>query len=177
MGASHGVATMDTFNHLLNWKLKAGSHLFPGPDGGTCINEAALVAAGFEYKPIPAVSDMPECFSRPICKYAMWLNDTVGDTRRQHLLPYVTRLACVDDPQVERRRAAYIWRRTWFYFGLIPFERALEVLDGALAIGRQADPFPAGEVQARLEAVRGKATKRHRVSPLSAKQAAAMMAH
>ena len=177
MGASHGVATMDTFNHLLNWKLKAGSHLFPGPDGGTCINEAALVAAGFEYKPIRAVSDMPECFSRPICKYAMWLNDTVGDTRRQRLLPYVTRLACAGDPQVERRRAAYIWRRTWFYLGLIPFERALKVLDGALAIGRQADSLPGGEVQARLEAVRGKATKRHRVSPLSAKQAAAMMAH
>lgn len=60
-------------------------------------------------------------------------------TRRQRLLPYVTRLACAGDPQVERRRAAYIWRRTWFYLGLIPFERALRVLDGALATGRQAD--------------------------------------
>ena len=38
---------MDGFDHILNWKLKAGSHQFPGPDGGTCINEAALVAAGF----------------------------------------------------------------------------------------------------------------------------------
>jgi hypothetical protein len=42
---------MHTFDHVLNWTLKRGSHLFPGPDGGTCINEAALVAAGFEYKP------------------------------------------------------------------------------------------------------------------------------
>jgi hypothetical protein len=43
---------MDAFDHILNWKLKAGSHRFPGPDGGTCINEAALVATGFEYEPI-----------------------------------------------------------------------------------------------------------------------------
>ena len=33
---------MDDFDHILNWKLKAGSHQFPGKDGGTCINEAAL---------------------------------------------------------------------------------------------------------------------------------------
>ena len=37
---------MDGFDHILNWKLKVGSHRFPGKDGGTCINEAALVAAG-----------------------------------------------------------------------------------------------------------------------------------
>ncbi len=35
---------MDDFDHILNWKLKAGSHPFPGKDGGTCINEGALVA-------------------------------------------------------------------------------------------------------------------------------------
>ena len=39
---------MDGFDHILNWTLKKGSHKFPGPDGGTCINEAALVAMGFE---------------------------------------------------------------------------------------------------------------------------------
>ena len=48
---------MEGFDHLLNWKLKAGSHPFPGKDGGTCINEAALVAAGFAYKPIRTVDD------------------------------------------------------------------------------------------------------------------------
>jgi hypothetical protein len=46
---------MDGFDHILNWTLKKGSHPFPGPDGGTCINEAALVAAGFEYEPITGV--------------------------------------------------------------------------------------------------------------------------
>jgi hypothetical protein len=43
---------MEGFDHILNWTLKMGSHQFPGPDGGTCINEAALVAMGFEYRPI-----------------------------------------------------------------------------------------------------------------------------
>ena len=35
------MATMEAFDTILNWKLKAGSHPFPGKDGGTCINEAA----------------------------------------------------------------------------------------------------------------------------------------
>ncbi len=99
---------MDTFDHLLNWKLKRGSHAFPGPDGGTCINEAALVAAGFEYRPVSDVRQMPGCFSRPICELAMVLNDHASDEDRQRLLPYVTRLACADTPEVERARAAYI---------------------------------------------------------------------
>ena len=51
---------MQGFEHILNWKLKAGSHKFPGPDGGTCINEAALVAAGFQYRPIHDVNEMPQ---------------------------------------------------------------------------------------------------------------------
>src|SRR5829696_6376353 len=54
------MAAMDGFDHILNWKLKEGSHPFPGKDGGTCINEAALVAAGFEYRPVRRVEDMPE---------------------------------------------------------------------------------------------------------------------
>jgi hypothetical protein len=88
---------MDGFDHILNWKLKKGSHPFPGKDGGTCINEAAIVAAGFEYQPVHSVHHMPDCFSRPICKLAMQLNDFATDTQRQRLLPFVTRLACADD--------------------------------------------------------------------------------
>jgi hypothetical protein len=148
---------MHTFDHVLNWRLKVGSHLFPGPDGGTCINEAALVAAGFEYQPVLNADGMPDCFSRPICTFAMRLNDLASDNNRQRLLPYVTRLACADTPEVERRRAAYIRRRTWFFFDLLPFDRGLKVLEGALAIGRQADPFASDEVQARLDAVKAEA--------------------
>ena len=51
-GGTAWSAVMEAFDHILNWKLKRGSHQFPGKDGGTCINEAALIAAGFEYRPI-----------------------------------------------------------------------------------------------------------------------------
>ena len=103
---------MDHFDHILNWKLQCGSHPFPGKDGGTCINEAAIVAAGFEYQPVRRVEDMPDCFSRPICKLAMQLNDYAFDAERQRLLPFVTRLACADTPAIELERAAYIGLRS-----------------------------------------------------------------
>src|SRR5689334_21597274 len=99
---------MDGFDHILNWKLKRGSHPFPGKDGGTCINEAAIVAAGFPYQRVRRVEGMPTCFSRPICRLAMRLNDDAGNSDRQLLLPYVTRLACADTQQVERARERYI---------------------------------------------------------------------
>ncbi len=148
---------MDTFDHVLNWKLKAGSHPFPGKDGGTCINEAALVAAGFEYKPIRSAEQMPHCFSRPICHLAMVLNDQAGDKSRQRLLPYVTRLACADTPEIEAERAEYIRCHTRGYPYGIPMDVGLEVLEGALAIGRQADPFPAEEVKTRMDTARTEA--------------------
>src|SRR6187200_2401042 len=103
---------MYQFDHILNWRLQPGSHPFPGKDGGTCINEAAIVAAGFQYTPISHVRQMPRCFSRPICSLAMTLNDQATDAERQRLLPFVTRLACADSAEIERRRAKYIADRT-----------------------------------------------------------------
>jgi hypothetical protein len=149
------MATMDEFDHILNWKLKAGSHPFPGKDGGTCINEAALVAAGFEYRPVRRVEDMPKCFSRPICRLAMQLNDMANDGERQQLLPFVTRLACADRSPVERERAAYIGSRI---SGPVTFEEGLETLAGALAIGRAADAVASDAVQTRMNLVQGRAT-------------------
>ena len=146
---------MEAFDHILNWKLKRGSHLFPGPDGGTCINEAALVAAGFSYRPIHFVWQMPRCFSRPICTLAMQLNDSASDDERQRLLPFVTRLACADKPSVERRRAAYI--RSHVSKGRLTTKRGIEVLEGALAIGRQAEPLGPDLAKARMDAVKDKA--------------------
>ncbi len=162
------MVAMDGFDHLLNWKLKVGSHPFPGKDGGTCINEAALVAAGFEYRSIAIVELMPKCFSRPICRLAMLLNDVASDEDRQRLLPYVTRLACADTKQVEKARQAYIVQHMGPCYvelhllgvAVSPFDRALKVLDGALAVGRQADPLGADEVQTRMDVARaGKGTK------------------
>ncbi len=148
---------MEGFDHLLNWKLKAGSHPFPGKDGGTCINEAALVAAGFDYKPIRAAEEMPECFSRPICRFAMLLNDHASDDDRQRLLPFVTRLACADTPEVERLRAAYIEQQTRGFQVRFNFERGLQVLEGVLSIGRRADQVPHEEVRLRLDETKARA--------------------
>ena len=101
------------FERMLDWKLLRGSHEFPGPDGGTCVNEAALVAAGYPYRAVYSVQDLPASFSRPIAMLALCLNDTVEDEQRQKLLlPFVTRLAgSADTPAVEMQRARAILER------------------------------------------------------------------
>lgn len=98
------------WNKILNWRLLSGSHKFPGPDGGTCINEAAIVAAGFEYNAVSSADDCPPCFSRVLSSYAISLNDSLPDGRRQELLmPFVTRLAgTADTPEIEWRRLDFI---------------------------------------------------------------------
>ena len=141
---------MESFDHILNWKLKRGSHTFPGKDGGTCVNEAAVVAAGFPYRPVRAVQDLPDCFSRPICTLAMQLNDEATDEERQHLLPFVTRLACRDTAEVEQQREAYITARIRYR---APLRKNLRVLEGALAIGRRADELAPEEARTRLDGV------------------------
>ncbi|MCJ2051773.1 hypothetical protein [Methylobacterium sp. J-070] len=152
---------MSDFDHILNWKLLRGSHDFPGPTGGTCINEAAVVACGFPYQRVSSVKSMPDCFSRPICRLAMQLNDEATDAQRQRLLPFVTRLGCADTPEIERQRERYISRRinldsfcpvASYQFG---FDEGLVILEGALAIGRQADPLGLDEAASRLDAARG----------------------
>jgi len=145
---------MDQFDHILNWRLQPGSHKFPGQDGGTCINEAAIVAAGFPYQAVKSVEEMPACFSRPICRLAMRLNDEATDEQRQRLLPFVTRLACADTAQIERKRGAYIHSRT---SGRISFEEGLAVLESALAIGRQADDLDDADVGSRMSTARSRA--------------------
>ena len=53
------------FQHVLDGKLLRGSHEFPGPHGGTCINEAAIVAAGYPYRAVYCVKDMPASLLAP----------------------------------------------------------------------------------------------------------------
>jgi hypothetical protein len=62
----------------------------------------------------------------------MQLNDEAFK-ERQHLLPFVTRLACADTPKVEREREAYIAARMRWQ---LPLREGSRILDGALAIGR-----------------------------------------
>lgn len=97
------------FDHILNWRLLAGSHAFPGPDGGTCINEAAIVAAGLPYRAITRTEDCPPCFSRPLAAYALGLNDAMPDHERGRLLAFVLRLSgSADAPEVEAERIAFL---------------------------------------------------------------------
>lgn len=99
------------FDAMLNWNLLEGSHEFPGPEGGACLTEAAVVVAGFEYREVASVSDLPPCFSRPISSFALHLNDSLGFEARQKLKPFVVRLAgSADDARVERERVEYLIR-------------------------------------------------------------------
>lgn len=104
------TSATDLFAPMLNWKLRKGSHEFPGDDGGTCINEAAIVAAGLEYRPVVCALDCPPCFSQPIADYAISLNDAMPNSLRQKLLmPFVMRLAnTADTDNVEQIRTQYI---------------------------------------------------------------------
>ena len=94
---------------LCNWNLKSGSHEWPGPNGGTCINEAAIVAAGFEYKSVSKASDCPPCFSPVVSAYLIQLNDNLNDVDRQQLIRFVTRLSgSRDTDAVEQKRLEFI---------------------------------------------------------------------
>ena len=66
------------------------------------------------------------------------LNDEAKEAGRQQLLPYVTRLACADTDEIEEQRQIFIWSRVGPF---TPLKRGIEILEGALAIGRQADPL------------------------------------
>jgi hypothetical protein len=97
------------FDPILNWRLLPGSHTFPGPDGGTCINEAAVVAAGLPYRAIRSSEDCPPCFSAPLATYALGLNDAMPDAERPRLMAFVLRLAgSADIPAIEAARTAHL---------------------------------------------------------------------
>ncbi|AWN41191.1 hypothetical protein [Methylobacterium durans] len=101
------------FEHILNWRLLPGSHAFPGPDGGTCINEAAIVAAGLPYRSVTASSDLPPCFSRPLAAYALGLNDAMPDAERPRLMAFVLRLSgSADTEAVEAERTRFLARES-----------------------------------------------------------------
>ena len=88
----------------------------------------------------------------------MRLNDEARDAERQRLLPYVTRLACADTLEVEHQRAVYIHARLSYPFTFpFTFQEGLAVLEGALAIGRQADALGLDMVKTRMGPVQGRA--------------------
>lgn len=91
------MAPMNTKNWM-DWQLKHGSHEFPGPDGGTCINEAALVVAGFTYREVTGILDLPESFCPVISQYALTLNDAMPEGELlNRLRPFAARLVGSSD--------------------------------------------------------------------------------
>jgi hypothetical protein len=100
---------MQSLNQILDWKLLRGSHEYPGPSGGTCINEAAIVVAGLPYKSVSSPADLPPCFSRVIGAYLVAINDSMSDGARQRLIEFAPRLSgSADTPEVEQQRLEYI---------------------------------------------------------------------
>jgi hypothetical protein len=133
---------MTDFDHILNWELKRGSHEFPGPAGGTCINEAAIVAAGFEYKKVSSWKDCPPCFSPVLSAFAILVNDWLGDAERNSLLmPLVTRLAgSAGESWVETARIRFILNSLDQEF-LVQATKALQpmVRDHARSLSKDVD--------------------------------------
>src|SRR6478735_11124764 len=98
------------FQQLANFRLARGSHKHPNKDGNICVNEAAVIVAGFQYREIRDVSCLPDCFSRPVSEYAIYLNDfMMHQVRNELLAPFVTRLPGTSDaPWIEEERARLI---------------------------------------------------------------------
>jgi len=98
------------FQQLANFRLARGSHKQPNKGGNICVNEAAVIAAGFQYREIRDVSCLPDCFSRPVSEYAIYLNDFMMHRARNELLvPFITRLPGTSHaPWVEEERARLI---------------------------------------------------------------------
>jgi hypothetical protein len=98
------------FQQLANFRLARGSHKQPNKDGNICVNEAAVIVAGFQYREIRDVSCLPDCFSRPVSEYAIYLNDfMMHRVRNELLVPFVTRLPGTSDaPWIEEQRARLI---------------------------------------------------------------------
>jgi hypothetical protein len=96
------------------FNLDAGPRESLSSDGKVCVTEAAIVAAGFEYREVADAYSTPECFSRPLVTYAIAPNDSALDTHRQELLaPFISRLAgSATSYEVEMERARFLVRET-----------------------------------------------------------------
>ncbi len=107
----------------LRWKLLEGSHKWPGPSGGTCINEAAVVVAGFPYRRVTKTTDLPPCFCPVLSEWLISINDSCSDTFRQRLIRYVTRLAGSADPSNRLARQRLLITETYRQLWMPRFEK------------------------------------------------------
>jgi hypothetical protein len=182
------VSNIKPLQDLCHWELKSGSHEWPGPDGGTCINEAALVVAGFEYREINGIEDLPSCFSPVLGWYLVCLNDDFDDVARQKLKRFLLRLSgSADTEEVEWQRFRHLQQRLYSitgkkcdYPGASKFIRdhicfafsnqlrntglsadmLISFAEEAFAIGKQADPLDSALVQARIAQAKASAKEK-----------------
>jgi hypothetical protein len=81
--------------------------------GWISLEEAALVAGGFEGKAIGNADGAPACFSRPVMQYAMSLGLHLPDDQRRRLASFVFRLSgTADRAAVENARFEFLWVET-----------------------------------------------------------------
>ena len=130
------------FQQLANFRLARGSHKQPNKDGNICVNEAAVIVAGFQYREIRDVSCLPDCFSRPLSEYAIYLNDFMMHRVRNELLaPFVTRLPGTSDaPWIEEQRARLIVVETVRRIVAAEYDEAARTLGNETPDRRLADP-------------------------------------
>lgn len=118
--------------------LDAGSH--NNPRYGVCVNEAAIVVAGLKYKAVE--DEFPRCFSQPLAKILLELNDFITDNERQALVPFTVRLAGSRDvKRVEQKRLKHIW------FRLIGLEKAKNYRQAELILKKQLGSRNPSEVE------------------------------
>jgi len=104
---------MDKLHALLDWKLLRGSHEFPGDDDGSCINEVAIVLAGFEYRQVIGLGEIPRCFSKTLACCLLNLSDKFDGETRQTLIPFAVRLpGSADSDEIERARTRLLAQST-----------------------------------------------------------------
>jgi hypothetical protein len=103
------VALLDSYRDP-EFPLATDAH--ENPEDGRCVLEWALAVGGFPHVAVTDSDELPLCFSRPLCGFALALNDGMPDELRSKLLgPFVRRLAeTARLPEVEVERRVYIVR-------------------------------------------------------------------
>jgi hypothetical protein len=98
--------------------------------------EAAIVAAGFERRPVRSADDCPPCFSRVLVWFAIHINDRMPDDLRNELLPpFITRLAnTAASEEIEDARLRFICEQS---------DRYLEGPGGMNSLPRDKDGMQA----------------------------------
>lgn len=97
--------------------LEHGKH---EADGAYCVMEAVAYLAGEPW------SDHPQCASKVLTEWAIWLNDSGTHEQRQQLVPFIPELVGTNDG----RDSARLW---WSVaFAVAEAERVLPIFEQAL---------------------------------------------